>query len=191
MENTEQLIKKVFAKNGIVLGLLLSGLSIFSFYFITSINSSPIMFVVGPLIFSFVIPLALLVVFCFSGRKKIGGYWNFKQATTGIFIMIFMAYIIQTIGRDLIFANLIEPHMTDKTEKAFLNASALIRKQPGANQKQLDQNEADVKKHFDEQKHVTIISKLQEIATTIIFIFMLALIFAILFKRETVYISTT
>lgn len=186
MENIEKLIKKVFTKNGLLLGLILLGLSIFSFYFITSINSSPILFVAAPLIFSFVIPLTLLIAFCFNGRKRIGGYWNFKQATTGIFIMIFMAYIIQTIGRDLIFANLVEPHMADKTEKAFLNASAIIRKQPGANQKQLDQNEADVKKHFDEQKHVTILSKVQEITITIIFIFVLALIFASLFKREPV-----
>jgi len=191
MDNLEQIIKTTFIKNGLWLGLLLLALSIFSFYFITEISTSPILFVAAPLVFSFVIPIALVIVYCFYGRRMIGGYWTFKQATTGIFIMFLVAYAIQTIGRDFVFARIIEPHMVEKTEQAFLKAAAIIRKQPGTNQKQMDANEADVKKNFEEQKHVTVGKTVQGIAISIIFIFVLAVIFGALFKKEPPVYSTT
>jgi len=184
MDNLEQSIKKNFIRLGLWLGLGLLALNIFSFYFITEISKSPVMFVAAPLIYSFIVPIILVIVLCFYGRKKIGGYWSFKQATTGIFIMFLIAYVMLTVGRDFIFARLIEPHMIEKTEKAFLNASAIIRKQPGANQKQLDVTEADVKRNFEEQKNVTVGKVVQGIALSIIFIFVLALIFGALFKRD-------
>jgi len=184
VENLDQQIKIVFVKYGLLLGLILTALSILSFYFITVISHSPVLFVASPLVFSMVIPIAVVILFCFYGRRKIGGYWTFRQATTGIFIMFLAAYIVQTVGRDLIFARLIEPHMIEKTEKAFMEAAAQIRKQPGANLKQLDQNEADVKKNFADQKNVTFGKVAQGFIFSILFIFVLALIFAALFKRD-------
>jgi hypothetical protein len=184
MDTLEQKIKKIFIKNGLLLGAVRLGLSIVSFYFITAINTSPILFVAAPLFFSVVIPIVVVVMICLNGRKKIGGYWSFKQAVTGIFIMFFIAYIIQTVGRDLIFAKLIEPNMVEKTETAFINASSAIKKKAGVNQKQMDQNIADIKKNFDEQKNVTIGKSAQAIAISILFIFVFALIFGALFKRD-------
>jgi hypothetical protein len=190
METLEQKIRITFIKNGLWLGLILIGLSMLSFYFITVINTSPVLFVASPLIFAFIIPILVVLAFCFSGRKNIGGYWTFKQATAGIFIMFLIAYLLQTIGRDFVFARLIEPQMIEKTEKAFLSTAAIIRKQPGANQKALDKNEAEVKKNFEEQKHVTFGQVIQGMVFSILFIFVLALIFGALFKRDVpVYIS--
>jgi hypothetical protein len=184
LETLEQKIKINFIKNGLWLGLILVGFSVLSFYIITMVTKSPIIFVVAPIIFSFALPIIVVLIFCFYGRKKIGGYWTFKQATTGIFIMFCCAYVVQTVGRDLIFARVIEPHMVDKTEKAYLAASAIIRAQPGTNQKQLDANQAEVKKNFDEQKNLTVGMFIQGVLFSIIFIFVLALIFGALFKRE-------
>ncbi|HEY8782363.1 MAG TPA: DUF4199 domain-containing protein [Mucilaginibacter sp.] len=184
MDPLEQKIKKIFIKNGLLLGAILLGLSIISFYFITAITTSPILFVAAPLFFSVVIPIIVVVMICLNGRKKIGGHWSFKQAVTGIFIMFLIAYIIQTVGRDLIFARLIEPNMIEKTETAFINASSAIKEKAGFNQKQMDQNIADIKKNFEEQKKVTIGKTIQAIAISIIFVFIFALIFAALFKRD-------
>ena len=158
-ETLEQRIRMVFIKNGLWLGLTLILLSVASFYFITEISKSPFLFVAAPLVFSFVLPIIAVLLFCFFGRKKIGGYWSLRQATTGIFIMFAIAYIMQTIGRDYLFAKVIEPNMIEKTEKAFLNAAAIIRAQPGANQKQLDENTAEVKKNFEDQKNDTAAGK--------------------------------
>jgi hypothetical protein len=184
METLEQIIRKNFIKLGLFLGLALITLSIFSFYFITKMATSPQAFVAGPLIYSIVIPIMLVIAACFYGRKQIGGYWNFKQATTGIFIMFLIAYGMQTIGRDFIFARLIEPQMIEKTEKAFLNSYEIIRKQPGTNVKQLDENKTEVLKNFDAQKKETVTQLLMGIAISIIFIFAMALVFAALFKND-------
>jgi len=184
MDSLEQKIRKTFIKNGLLLGGILLALSIFSFYFITTISKSPVLFVAGPIIFTLVIPIIVVVIICYYGRKKIGGYWTFKQATTGIFIMFLIGYAIQIIGRDLIFAKLVEPHMIEKTEVAFMDASAAIRKQPGVNQQQIDKNVQDIRKNFDNEKNGTIGKTVQDIVISILFIFVLALIFAALFKRE-------
>ena len=192
MDNLEQKIKKTFIKNGLLLGLILLSLSIFSFYFITVISKSPVLFVAAPIIFTLIIPIIAVVIICNHGRKKIGGYWTFRQATTGIFFMFLIGYAIQILGRDLIFAKLIEPHMIEKTETAFIEASAAIRKQPGVNQKQIDKNVQDIKKNFDNEKNGTIGKTIQDIVISILFIFVLALIFGALFKREPpVYVTQT
>ena len=74
--------------------------------------------------------------------------------------------------------------MVEKTETAFINASSAIKKQAGVNQKQMDQNIAGIKKNFDEQKNVTIAKTIQAIAISIIFVFVFALIFGALFKKD-------
>ena len=187
MNTLEHSIRENSIKSGLLLGIILVALSILSFYFITVINQSPVWFVAAPLIFSVVFPIILVLIFCFYGRKKIGGYWNFKQATTGMFIMFLSAYLIQTLGRDLIFARIVEPHMIEKTEAAFLRASDAIRKQAGTDLKSMDKNVADIKKNFDDQKNVTIGKTIQGIAISIIFIFVLSLIFGGLFKKDPPY----
>ena len=92
MDTLEQKIKRIFIKNGILLGAILLGLSIVSFYFITEINTSPILFVAAPLFFSVVIPIIVVVFLCLNGRKKIGGYWSFKQAVRG-YLLCFLSPI--------------------------------------------------------------------------------------------------
>src|SRR5579864_2566462 len=97
--NIEQRIKITFIQYGIALGIILTGLSIFSYYLITQITKSPVLFVAGPILLSIFIPIIITIFFCFNGRRKIGGYWTFRQATTGIFIMFIIAYIIQLVGK--------------------------------------------------------------------------------------------
>src|ERR1700733_7050051 len=106
----EQRIKGIFLKYGIALGFILLALGIFSYYLITRVTTSPVLFVAIPIFFSLFIPIFLTVFFCFNGRKKLGGYWTFKQATTGIFIMFLVAYLIQFIGKDIVFNKFIEPN---------------------------------------------------------------------------------
>ena len=171
IDSTDRQIKVNGVKSGLILGVILVSLSIFSFYFITEIAASPIVFVAAPLLFSLILPIALVIFFCFNERKKLGGYWTFKQATTGIFIMFLAAYVIQTIGRDIIFARLVEPHMVQKTEAAAINATTIMMKKANQDQKQIDKNIVEIRRNFDDQKDVTIGKMIQGIAISIIFIF--------------------
>jgi len=147
-------------------------------------TSSPGLFVAGPLIFSIFLPIVIVVLLCFNNRKEVGGYWSFKQATTGIFIMFLTAYVIQFIGKDLIFNNLIEPNNIEQMQVTAINAKTTIMKQRGDRQSIIDKSIAELKSDFDQQKNVTVGSKIQGMVFSILFLFLFALIFASFFKRE-------
>jgi hypothetical protein len=185
MENLNQQIRKIGLSSGLLLGVITLVLGIFSFYFITQMTTSFWMVVlVGPLVISLVIPIIILVFFCIDFRKRIGGYWTFRQATTGIFIMLFVAYIIGAIGRDLIFVKLVEPNMVEKTQDAVVNATRSMMEKSGSDQATIDSKIADVQKNFDDQKNATIGKTIETICLTIIFMFVFALIFGAIFKRN-------
>jgi hypothetical protein len=190
MNSLEQRIKINAVKSGLLLGLILTALSIFSYYFITAITTSPVLFVAGPIIFSVFIPIFLVVLFCFSDRKKIGGYWTFKQATTSIFIMFLTAYLIQFVGKDLIFNRVIAPDNVQKTQTAAINAKAAILKQRGNSQKVVDKSIAELKTDFNQQKNITVGSTIQGIVISVLFVFLFAVIFGSLFKKDPVHAAS-
>ena len=184
MNDIERKIKINGVKSGVLLGLIITALSISSYYFITSIIKSAVLFVAGPIIFSIFIPIFCVVFFCFNARKSIGGYWTFKQATTGIFTMFLIAYLVQFIGKSIIFDKFIEPNGIQKTQTAAINAKAAILKQRGNDQAAIDKDIAEMKKEFGQQQNTSIGSVIQGIVISILFMFLLALIFGSLFKRE-------
>jgi len=173
------LVNKFSVQYGSLLGVVLLALSIFSFYFITKIVQSQLIFLITPVFFS-LLPIALVIIFCFNERKKIGGYWNFKQATTGIFIMCLTAFVIQTVGVDLIFEKFIEPNMAYKTQAATIT---IMMKKEQIDQKQIDEKITDLKNNLDNQKN-NVIDIIRIKTLQIILLFVLAIIFGALFKRN-------
>ncbi len=120
---------------------------------------------------------------CFKARKDVGGYWTFKQATTGIFTMFLVAFVLQFIGKDIIFDKFVEPGNALKVQTAAVNAKAAILKQRGNKPEVIDKDIAELKKDFT-QPAPTVGSTIQGIIISIIFIFILALVFGALFKRD-------
>jgi len=179
----EQRIKIIFLKYGVVLGFILLTLSISSYYLITRVTTSPVLFIAIPVFFSLFIPILLTVYFCFNGRKQLGGYWTFKQATTGIFIMFLMAYLIQFVGKDIVFDKFIEPDNIAITQNAAVKAKTTLMKQNHDSQKAIDHSMAEMKKDFATQQNSTIGSTIQGIVFSILFVFLFALIFGSLFKK--------
>lgn len=185
MESLDKQIRKVGLNNGLIFGVIVLVLGIFAFYFMTQMTTSFWMVVlVGPIFFSILIPIVILIFYCIDFRKKIGGYWTFKQAFTGIFIMLLVAYIVTAIGRDLVFAKLVEPNMLEKTQSAIVNSSRSMMEQSGTDQATIDTKVADMQKTFDDQKDMSIgkVIKAQAIALVVVLIF--ALIFGAIFKRN-------
>src|ERR1700761_1108941 len=118
-------IRTVYIQYGVVLGIVYLALTIASYYVITSGVRSPFVFVGAPVFFRLFVPVLLTLFLGFSGRKKIGGLWTFKQATTGIFIMFLVAFLIQFIGKDVLFDRVIAPDSVQKTQIAAINARTL------------------------------------------------------------------
>lgn len=184
----EKSIDSQIRKNGFIKGLLLGcivlALSIASFYFIIDIAKEPWEDLLGPYIFSMIIPLLLIVFFALDIRKKLGGWWSFKQAVTGTFIMIFTSYVILTIGRDFIFAKAIEPDMIQKLETAMLNSSTIMYKKQGFSQAQINSQIAERKQGFEGQKAVSTGIIIQNFIINTMLLFVLAIILGALLKRE-------
>jgi tetrahydromethanopterin S-methyltransferase subunit G len=168
---------------GVVLGIALTVFSIVSFYIMIS-TSSVILISAVPFIFSVLLPIILVIILCFNLRKKIGGFWNMRQAATSIFIMFFTAFIIQFILRDQLFAKVIEPQMVQKTETAMTTAVSSFLKQSKASQHDIDKKMEEIKDQFEAQKDFSIGKQIEGIGISIIFMFVLAIVFAAFFKRE-------
>jgi hypothetical protein len=191
MENLNQQIRKNALTNGLMLGLITLVLGIFSFYFITGMTTSFAMIIGGPIIFSIIIPIVIVILFCIDMRKKIGGYWTFKQAVTGIFIMFLAAYVIQMVGRDFVFAKFIEPNMIEKTQDAMTKATTAMLEKSGTDQATIDSKVADMQKQFDAQKDVSVAKTIEGIGISLILMFVVALIFAAIFKKDPLRFDTT
>lgn len=182
--NFEQTIKINFLRYGIILGIVFVGLSIFTYYLVTRISTSPIVFVGAPIFLSIFFPIIVTIFLCFRGRTEIGGYWTFKQATTGIFMMFLVAYIIQFIGKDIVFYRLIEPNSVHNTQLAAINAKSTIERQRGDSQKKIANDISEMRKDFAVQQDVTIGSTIQGFIISILFVFVFALVFGALFKKD-------
>jgi hypothetical protein len=187
-EEMNSVLKKQGIINGVLLGILFAALSIFNFYYLTVMVTSPILIVVGyHTFFPIILPLAIAVYFILKLRAKVGGYWNFKQAVRGIFIILLAAYFTQFIVKDMLFVKLVEPNMLYKSEHALLNASKADFKRRNVSQKDIDQKITEIESNLVGKKQITIGEQIQAIGITIIFLFVLALMFAGFFKRELLY----
>src|SRR4051794_29071294 len=115
-------LKKYSLRNGLILGLILLAFNIISFYLITTVLKSPLGVIGVPYLFSIILPIPFAIVSCYNLRVLMGASWDFRIATSGIFIMFLTAYLVIFIGRDLIFAKAIEPQMNKKIENVLLAA---------------------------------------------------------------------
>jgi len=184
----ERKIKINGVRNGVLLGIVYSLIQIFYFYYITRMAGSAFLLISGRVIFPLLLPILSVIYFCLDSRKRNGGFWTFKQATTGIFIMLCIAYIVYLLGVNLLFNKVIEPNNIQKTEAAIISKKTAIMKQNGVDQKNIDAAIADTKKDFGENKPATALNIIFQNAMAIIFLFVIAVLFASMI-RNAEYVS--
>jgi hypothetical protein len=182
-DEDSQLRKSGFIK-GLYLGGIILVLSICSFYYITTMVTSPWAIMIGSFSFSTIIPLVVTIFFVLNMRKDIGGYWTFRQAVTGIFIMLFTNYVLLTIGRDVLFGKLIEHDMIQKTEAVMIRSSTVMYKSEGLPQAQINSKIAELKKGFDDESNMTVFKLISGYLLTVILLFVVTIFLAAVFKRE-------
>ncbi|MCJ8211173.1 DUF4199 domain-containing protein [Mucilaginibacter sp. RS28] len=176
-------LRKNASIKGVILGIALTVLSVFSYYFIVSIAASFWTISFGPFLFSAVIPIAIASVFCTDLRKKAGGFWTFKQAATGIFVMFLVSYAVKFVTYDLLFTKVIEPNSVEKVRTVMMDATTKMLEKSGADQDKIDEQMAKMEKGFKDQEEKSAVSVITGIAISLIFIFVIALIFAAIFKK--------
>ena len=184
MRSLEQSIRKNAIISGLMLGIYFLALTIFIFYFTTSLVTSIPVVVYGPMILGSVISLTLVIFFCLRLRKKIGGLWNFRQASTGIFIMFFFAALVIFVGRNLIFNGLIEPNARQKTEAVILRTGIDQLKESGASQARITAKIAEIKSQFYPKNGIPPAQIIIGQALNIVWLAVLALVAAAIFKKN-------
>lgn len=183
MADLESRIKKQAIPNGLLLGVIILVFNIFSFYFITVICKNPIA-ILGEILLGFVVNIIVGVLFTLNLRKKVGGYWTFRQATSGIFIMFIISYLTLFIGRDLIFGKLVEPNMIEKTQTAMLDARNKVLMRNGVDQAKIDEQDETIHKQLDAEKNMTATGYVKTVFINFIFLFVVSAVVAALFKKE-------
>jgi hypothetical protein len=176
-------LKRYSLINGVILGLILLSFNIISFYLITTLVKSPIGVIGVPYLFSVILPIPFAIIFCYRLRVQMKWEWNFRIATSGVFIMFLAAYIIIFIGRDQVFARVIEPKMSTKIENVLLEATPVALKRSGANAKQIADKQKEIKAQFSAQDTITVGQEIESQLISIMFIFIIALVFGALFKK--------
>jgi len=182
-QNIEKEIKKNAVIKGLLLGIIVTALSIFSFYFIIRAQA-PALILIVMFSCSTLLPIMVSIFFCIDMRKKVGGYWGLRQSITGIFLMFLVGYAILTIGRDLVFAKFIEPDMSSKVESVMVGVkqNRLIAQGAPANEIKSQINE--LKKELATPANVTLFDILNSYIKTIILLFAIAVVFGAAFKKE-------
>lgn len=187
-EETDRVIIKHSIVNGVFLGVVVAAIGIFSFYYLTEMVTSPALIMIGYFtLFPVVLPIAFAIFFILRLRGKIGGYWSFKKAVRGIFIILISAYFTQFILKDIGFNRFIEPAVAEKSEKALLNNAISDFKRRKISQKEIDLKVKEIKENLGPTKQINIEQYVINIGISIIFLFVLSLIFAGFFKRELLY----
>jgi uncharacterized membrane protein (UPF0127 family) len=100
--------------------------------------------------------------------------------------MFVISNLMIFILRDQVFARVIEPNMVQKTETAMVSALTKLKE---ATTKPEERKEADakileMKKGFESNKTFSIGQQIQSLGISIIFLFVLSVVFAVFFKRE-------
>jgi len=98
--------------------------------------------------------------------------------------MFLISYVILYIGRDMVFAKFIEPNMVKKTELVMLDVKARSLAMQGRTQSQINAQVDDMRKGFDSQGNPGIGTIIQGFIINIIFLFVIALVFGSIFKKD-------
>ncbi|MGV3763288.1 DUF4199 domain-containing protein [Parapedobacter sp.] len=129
------------------------------------------------------IGIGLAVYFTIDLRKKIGGYWSFREALGNIFLMFFVQVVISTVFTTA-FAKWIEPDYANMMREASLNATTQMAEAFTSDQEQIDKMIEEAEKSIEKQVNPSFVDFIQGLAIGAIFYFIGALIFAAIFKRE-------
>ena len=182
IELDQKKLKKTGAIYGLILGIIMILATMMSFYLMSS--TSTLAVVVGtPIVFSILLPIIAAVVLILSLRKKINGYWDLRQATTGIFILFLVAYFVSTTG-NIAYLKAAGPGLKVKTKENLIRVSSSFLEKQGADQVEIDSASDKINAGFAESPDLKIGDVIMGYLQAIIVIFVAALVFGAIFKRE-------
>jgi hypothetical protein len=183
MENLNYAVRKEGALRGVLFGGLMLFVDILKLYYLANVAGSPLVTFIVLYPIYYIVLFAAAMFFISALRNKIGRYWSLKQATTGIFIMLFITGVIWNNGLNL-FAAKINPALAARAHIGLVNArkAAMVsRNLPAA---KINTEVANMNKAFNTDSQLTIGNFVKSLFVSAILVFAVSALLGALFKRE-------
>ena len=183
MQDLNRQIRIQGAIYGGVLGVLILVLHIASYLVMVKVSTPLWVTAFSPLIFTNVLPIIAAVLLCLNLREKIGGYWHFRQAASGIFVMFLVSYLIFFFGF-LLFSKVIEPATDLNLENKIEATKAAIRQQQGVSLQHIQEETKGLRKDFTDRLNSGVWGFVQSFGIVVVLLFLASMIFGALFKND-------
>lgn len=178
MEQDQFNLNKIAVGNGFVIALVTVAAQLASYYFFPAL--------MGSMGYGFLIMFLTLIVFVLltlDMRKKIGGYWDFKEALKSIFLMAFTAGIVSAIF-NLLYYKFVEPNALEKIQGYVVDGLTATYERLNLSQDEIDKNIGTVEESMQAQYNPTVSQFAKTLFIAILVEFVMSLIFAAIFKKE-------
>ncbi len=129
------------------------------------------------------IALLLYIFFTIDLRKQVGGFWSFKEALQGIFLMAIVAGVLSSVFVALYF-KFVEPQAFEKVEPYVTASMRANMEMFGADESKIDDAVAQQMEGIKSTYSPTFGQFAKTFGFSIIFQFIMSLIFAAIFKKN-------
>jgi hypothetical protein len=185
MEFTLENLNKAASTNGVIIGILSTLIGVITYYVFPSLLGS-MSFGIATLVVS----LLIYIFFTIDLKKKIGGFWTFKEALKGIFLMSFIAGLIYSLV-NVVFYKFIEPGAFEKIAGFMESGMSQTFENMGMEQEKIDEAVAKQIEGIKAQYDPTFAQFFKNLGIAVIIQFVMSLIFAAIFKKETPVFAST
>jgi hypothetical protein len=182
MESTSN---KLAINNGLFIGGISAVLNILIYYIYPQMMGNTIY---G--IFMMLIASGLYIFFTIDLRKKIGGFWSFKEALKGIFLMSFIAGLLSTFV-NFVFYKFIEPGAFEQISGIITENLTVTYEKLGMDQDTIDKTIEKVLESMKSQFNPSFVDLLKTLGLGVLIQFIMSLIFAAIFKKEQPIFTST
>jgi len=178
MELSLENLNKAASTNGVIIGILSTVIGVVTYYVFPSLLGS-MSFGIGTLVVS----LLIYIFFTLDLKKKIGGFWTFKEALKGIFLMSFIAGLVYSLA-NVVFYKFIEPGAFEKIAGFMESGMSQTFENMGMEQEKIDEAVAKQIEGIKAQYDPTFAQFFKNLGIAVIIQFVMSLIFAAIFKKE-------
>lgn len=185
MESITKNLNQSAANNGLAVGALSFIIGILIYYISPGLMGSTSFGILMLLV-----SLGLYVYFTIDLRKKIGGFWSFREALRGIFLMAFIAGLVAALG-NFVFYKFIEPGAYDKISGIVSENLYSTYEKFGMDEETIEKTMEKVMEGMKSQFNPSFMDLLKTLGTGVLIQFVMSLIFAAIFKKEEpIFVST-
>lgn len=171
-------LKKLALTNGIIIAVITIAIQLLTYYATPNLLGETWYGIVVT-----IISLGVYVIFTFDLRRKVGGYWSFKEALSGVFIISFTANLVSSIF-NFVFYRFIEPGAYEKVRGYVEDGMMSTFEKLGLSGDKLDEALEEAAESLKSQYMPSIGDFARNLIIAILVGFVLSLIFAAIFKRN-------